>query len=379
MESCFFISSLYEYNLIDKERTFHQKKEKKSKNKYYLKNVNSSFVQIMIFEFLPKKKVFEISFGSKYLYHNLKLKNMYKKYYQSLRRLKEYESPSCDIFSYYTNEELSNENIYYFDILSEIIKIMKKNSENIYEIPYNHFILEKIDKEDKIKNYKKFINIQNLLDEENQKQVLINNKNIELRCKSNNDFKLFSKNQLIWNNLIMNLNLQFDFTKYDVFDNFVFNSFPNLKSLILKNEGRIQKICFDENFFRDLQNFQIFNIYIDISINKGVEFVNIIELIMENCNISFDSPIKISKKIKILILHNCGKKVNTIFLNLINCNALKILNIDTHLSISDISSLLISGSMNIKNECIKKFIEKLESKFTYNKEIQFFFDYKKNR
>ncbi len=56
MESCFFISSLYEYNLIDKERTFHQKKEKKSKNKYYLKNVNSSFVQIMIFEFLPKKK-----------------------------------------------------------------------------------------------------------------------------------------------------------------------------------------------------------------------------------------------------------------------------------------------------------------------------------
>ena len=56
MESCFFISSLYEYNLIDKERTFHQKKEKKSKNKYYLKNVNSSFVQIMIFEFLQKKK-----------------------------------------------------------------------------------------------------------------------------------------------------------------------------------------------------------------------------------------------------------------------------------------------------------------------------------
>ena len=100
---------------------------------------------------------------------------------------------------------------------------------------------------------------------------------------------------------------------------------------------------------------------------------------MENCNISFDSPIKISKKIKILILHNCGKKVNTIFLNLINCNTLNILNIDTHLSISDISSLLISRSMNIKNECIKKFIEKLESKFTYNKEIQFFFDYKKNR
>ena len=56
MESCFFISSLYEYNLIDNEKTFQRKKERKSKNKYYLNNVKNSFGQIMIFEFLPKKK-----------------------------------------------------------------------------------------------------------------------------------------------------------------------------------------------------------------------------------------------------------------------------------------------------------------------------------
>ena len=299
---------------------------------------------------------------------------MYKKYYQSLRRLKEYESPSSDIFSYYTNEELSNKNIYYFDILSEIIKIMKKNSENIYEIPYNHFILEKIDKEDKIKNYKKFINIQNLLDEKNQKQVLINNKNIELRCKSNNDFKLLSKNQLIWNNLIINLNLQFDFEKCNI-DIFNQINFPNLKSLILMNEGKISKIIFDENIFKNLQKFQIFNIYIVVNIEKGVEFENIIELFMENSDISFDSPIQVSKKIKTLILRNCGMKINNILLNLKNFKNLSILNIENLFSKLNISSLSISELMNNKNECIQQFIQKLNNKSRKKKEYQFFFEY----
>jgi len=372
MDSYLYIFSLYEDNLINNKRTFQRKIKRKTKKKHTLNNVRSSFVQIMIFEFLPKKRIFEISFGSKYLYHNLKLKNMYKKYYQSLRKLKEYESPNIDIFSYYTNEELSNQNIYYFDILSEIVKIMEKNPKNIYEIPYNHLIFEKLNKENKINNYKIFINAQNLLDEGNKKHL--KNKNIELRCKSKNDLDLLLKEKLMLNNLIINLNLQFDFEKCNI-DIFNQINFPNLKSLILMNEGKISKIIFDENIFKNLQKFQIFNIYIVVNIEKGVEFENIIELFMENSDISFDSPIQVSKKIKTLILRNCGMKINNILLNLKNFKNLSILNIENLFSKLNISSLSISELMNNKNECIQQFIQKLNNKSRKKKEYQFFFEY----
>ena len=223
-------------------------------------------------------------------------------------------------------------------------------------------------------NYRIFINVQNLLDEKNKAQLFNKNKNIELRCKSYTDLDLLTKEELNLKNVIIHLKLEFNFEK--CIDIFEINQFPNLKSLILKNEGRIKKIIFNEKIFKNLQIFQIFNVFMYVNVEKGVEFENIIELLMENSDISFDSPIRISKKIKVLILRNCGKKINNILLNLNEFKNLNILNIETLFGKIDISSLPISQLMDNKNECIHKFIQKINSKFHKNKDHQFFFEHK---
>ena len=362
MDSCYYIYSLYEYNLIDK-------KNKERKKKYTIKDVSCSFNQIMIFEFLPKKKIFEISFGSKYLFRNLKLKSMYKKYYQTLKKIKEY--PNFNFFSSYSNEELSNENIYYFDVLTEIIKKMKSNKDFIYEIPYNHIILTRLKTESLINNYKVFFNVKNLLPNHHEK---INNiENIEFRCNSIYDLDSLLNNKYILNRII-NLNLKIDFKSTMTFP---YDNLLNLKSLILENEGPPKKIiCFQGIKFNELEKLKISNLKIKLK-EEELKFKNLKELICINSNIIIENPILIEpKNLTSLELKQCGHTINDILLNIQSFINLKKLVFEIFDESFKFSSLPLIELSNHDNQCIKKFAKKIIDKSFHSDErlVQFFFD-----
>ena len=66
-----------------------------------INKIKSKYVLAMIFHYLPKKKIFYISFKSKYLLKKLNLKNMYKKYFKILRDINNYiYNPNCFYFVY---------------------------------------------------------------------------------------------------------------------------------------------------------------------------------------------------------------------------------------------------------------------------------------
>ena len=360
MDSCFYIYSLYEYNLIDK-------KNKERKKKYTIKDVSCSFNQIMIFEFLPKKKIFEISFGSKYLFRNLKLKTMYKKYYQTLKKIKEYSN--FNFFSFYSNEELSNENIYYFDFLTEKIKKMKSNKDFIYEIPYNHMILTRLKTESLINNYKVFLDVKNLLPNHHEK---INNiENIEFRCNSIYDFDSLLNNKFILK-CIVDLNLKINFKSIMIFPYEL-----NLKFLILENEGPPKQIIYFQGIkFNKLEKLKISNLKIKLK-EEELKFKNLKELICINSDIIIENPILIEpKNLTSLELKQCGRTINDILLNIQSFINLKKLVFEIFDESFKFSSLSLTELSNHNNQCIKKFANKIIDKSFHSDQrlVQFYFD-----
>ena len=192
-----------------------------------INKIKSKYVLAMIFHYLPKKKIFYISFKSKYLLKKLNLKNMYKKYFKILRDINNYiYNPNCFYFVY-TNlyfEEL------FVDITNILIEKMKNNKVK-YDIPFTHII------------FKKILNLenQNLINY----IITIDNNDILFIIKNNQYFnismiqekvifKLFDYYpHLKYFDRLKTLNIETDLELID------FSHFENLKSLKIKGNTEI--------------------------------------------------------------------------------------------------------------------------------------------
>ena len=108
-----------------------------------IEKIKSNTCLALIFHFLTPRKIFDISFKSKYLYNVLKLKKMYQRYFQIKNEMKNLRIINDNCFiEYYTNDNISMK--YFFDITELLIEQIKFNKSIIYQIPFQHILLDKI-------------------------------------------------------------------------------------------------------------------------------------------------------------------------------------------------------------------------------------------
>jgi len=262
-----------------------------------IEKIKSQKNLVLIFHFLNPRKIFDISFKSKYLYNILNLKKMYQRYFQIINEMKNLRIINNNCFiDYYTNDNISKR--YFFDITELLIEQIKINKSIIYQIPFQHILLDKIIKlnDSKITNYIIIMNYENL-------NTIIKSKNYKEIYKIQNKI-LFEFSDIInYHSFNEIVNFELSLLKELNLENIPISidlSSLNCLEILIINNG--DNIIIPYQNFNKLKTFWCNEIKItikDIPQKYNYKlFNNIKSLKLENINLYFN---KCSLNIKVLI------------------------------------------------------------------------------
>ena len=323
-----------------------------------LDKINNKYLLSYVFHYLDKKTFFRVTFGSKKLCQRFNLKRMYQRYNHDLASLE------FDLFSndWFLNNRIIDETIYCFDLIPELIKIIKKNTHIKYIIPITHFIIQYIKNDKSIKNYVLQIDFKN--GEINDFDIIKNNlkeylnKINELHINSIDLLSKYSNHLLNLKQIdcqfIQNIDISLEYfnKKLIYIDNFDCNEFLDLTNF--KNLRRLKLIG---------KNNTIMNQMVRLSIEQlnKLEFLSLESVYI----IVIDSKdIPIFQNLKNLVLIDNEKIFfYHIYLDLNNCNLSCISRYKNQLFVLNYNT---NEKWIISSQPIKYSFEQLESFEYYN-------------